>query len=90
MSNLKYLNRDQLLWARLECEALIKELDTKIRKMENGHPAWISFSDLEHWNNRIRGQTERLKWIDWYLERNPAKVIDGFCKLRGIRDDARD
>lgn len=87
MSNLKYLNREQLLEARQYCLELIAEFNSKIKKMENGHPAWISFSDLEHWNNRIRGQTERLKWIDWYLERNPVKIIDGFCKMRGINDD---
>jgi hypothetical protein len=89
MSNLKYLNRIQLLGARQECSALIAELDAKIRKMENGPPAWISFSDLEYWNNRIRGQTERLKWINWYLERNPEKIIQDFCSMRGIEKDAR-
>lgn len=87
MSNLKYLNREQLMAAKEDCEDLIEELEDKIVKIENGHPAFFSIQEREHLSNRIRGQTERLKWINWYLEKNPDKVIRDFCKMRGYDKD---
>lgn len=83
MSNLKYLNREQLLIAKEDCEELIEELGDKLRKMGNSHPAFFSFQEAERLSNKMRGQTERLKWINWYLEKDPNKVIRDFCEMRG-------
>lgn len=83
MSELKYLNRDQLITARFTCEMVIEDSKKKIHDIESGHPAFVDHKEVEHLANKVRGQTERLKWIDWYLETNVEKLLSRYRTMRG-------